>query len=170
MNFKMTKVGLSLTPERVTRMEKQPNVVLPENYKAFLFQFNGGRPDPNCYPIRGLHNNPFGGIQHFLFLDHQIGSCNLDWAYRTYRGRVLPNLFPIAYEDRGNVICLSLWERDQNTGYYWDHEAEYIPPTYDNVYLIAPSFLEFLECILYRDISAEIAELLKDTTVIKRPH
>ena len=54
--------------------------------------------------------------------------------------------------------------------YYWDHDAEHTPPTYDNIYFIAESFPAFLESIHFQDISADVVKLLIGGKLIQRPH
>jgi hypothetical protein len=69
-------------------------------------------------------------------------------------------LLPIAGDGSGNIICLSRAGVNEGTLYYWDHDAEHSPPTYDNVYFIAESFDAFLNGIHFQDISAEVARAL----------
>jgi len=101
----------------VRKFEKELGMPLPPAYRAFLLRCNGGRPDPDFFPIRGLENNPFGGLHYFWGLDLEIESCNLDWTYRTYRGRMPSNLLAIAGTGMGDEICLSLRGVDKDTVY-----------------------------------------------------
>jgi len=141
------EVGPKLSGKRIDEAERKLRVVLPEDYRAFLLRYNGGRPKPNLFPIRGLENNPFGGLHFFHGLDWEIESINLDWNFRILAGRIPSNFLSIATDTTGNQICLSLKGQDNGTMYYWDHDAEHAPPTYDNVYFIAASFRAFLDSI-----------------------
>jgi hypothetical protein len=147
LTFAMLEVGSALTEARIAALEQKLAVVLPADYRMFLTRNNGGRPDPRHFPIYGLHNNPFGGIQIFFEVDCAVQSANIDWNHVTYLGRIPKNLLPIACDDGGNLICLSLGGADRGAVYYWDHDDEHSPPSYDNVYLIAQTFGEFLDSI-----------------------
>ena len=52
--------------------------------------------------------------------------------------------------------------------YYWDHDREHSPPTYDNLFLIAETFDEFLDSIYFEDLSEEIAKSVGKS--VQRPH
>jgi len=170
MAFEMSEVGSSLTDARLTSLEQELGVILPHDYREFLVRYNGGRPNPSFFPILGFKDNPFGGIQLFLAVDVPIKSSNLDWMYYNYRERMPRNILPIAITGTGDVLCLSFYGSDKGSVYFWDHDNEYSPPTYDNMYLIAPSFPEFLESIHFRDLSADIARALKGAKIITPRH
>jgi hypothetical protein len=152
MTFEMRDVGPALSETRLVALERAINVSLPVSYRSFLMRFNGGRPNPEFFPIRGLENKSFGAIQYFFWVDDAIQSVNIDWNYKIYKGRIPSNLFPIACDNWGNLICLSLRGHDRDSVYFWDHDAEHRPPTYDNVYLVASSFPAFLESIYFEDL------------------
>lgn len=160
MKFVMTEQGPPLDEKKIAAAEKKMGIKLPEDYRQFLLKNNGGRPDPANFPIRGLENNPFGGIHFFGGIGDNIESVNIDWSYKIFRGRIPKNLLPIASDPMGNLICLSLGVEDQGTVYYWDHDDEHSSPTYRNVYFIASSFPPFLDSIYHRDVSAEVAKVL----------
>lgn len=164
MAFTMNDVGRLLNDDDIRALEKNMAVSLPEDYKAFLKRHNGGCPDPTYFPIHGFENNPIGTIQVFFRIDGPIKSSNLDWNYRTFLGRIPENLFPIACEDGGSLICLSLSGPDKGAVYYWDYYGEAQPPSYDNVYLIAETFQKFLDGIHFND---PLAEVDADATPVK---
>jgi len=155
MTFTMSDVGRPLSDVDIQTLEKRLGVSLPEDYKAFLKKNNGGRPIPKFFPILGFQNNPVGQVQDFFGIDDPVKSCNLDWNYDVMRGRMLGNLFPIACEDGGSLICLSLFGSDKGAVYYWNYYGEAHPPTYDNVYQIAGTFQGFLDSLHFYDPLAE---------------
>jgi len=156
----MFETGPPLIQAQIDALQARLRIVLPENYRSFLLRFNGGRPKPNFFPIEGLKGNPFGAIHYFFRIDGAIQSTNVDWNFKTYRGRIPTELLPIAGDGSGNIICLSL--AGSNTGfvYFWDHDAEHIPPSYENLHLVSQSFDGFLGSIYYEDISDRVAEAL----------
>ena len=165
MAFTMSDKGRPLNDEDIRALEKTLAVNLPEDYKVFLKKNNGGCPDPQFFPIEGFENNPLGQVQVFFRIDGPIKSSRLDWNYQTFVGRIPDNLFPIACEDGGSLICLSLAGSDKGAVYYWDYYGEHKPPSYDNVYLIAGSFEGFLDSLHSYD---PLAEVNQDMPPIKR--
>ncbi|MES2354414.1 MAG: SMI1/KNR4 family protein [Pseudomonadota bacterium] len=147
MTFAMKDVGRQLVEADIRKLERKLGLVLPEDYKVFLLKNNGGRPIPKFFPIEGFENNPQGQIQDFFGLDDPIESCRLEWNYKTFAERLPQHLFPIACEDGGSLICLSLSGSDKGAVYYWDLYGETQPPSYDNVYPIAETFKEFLDSL-----------------------
>ena len=165
MAFTMADQGRSVNDEDIRTLEKNLAVNLPEDYKVFLKTNNGGCPDPQFFPIEGFENNPLGQVQVFFRIDGPIKSSRLDWNYQVMAGRIPENLFPIACEDGGSLICLSLAGPDRGAVYYWDYYGEHKPPSYDNVYLIAGSFEGFLDSLHSYD---PLAEVNQDMPPIKR--
>jgi SMI1 / KNR4 family (SUKH-1) len=166
--FEMLDVGPPLTDARIAKLERELGIKLPDGYRSFLSRYNGGHPKPAFFPIQGLDNNPFGSIHYFFGVDRLMQSNHIDWNYRTYAGRIPRELLPIAGDEGGNIICLSLRESNKDAVYYWDHDDEHSPPTYRNLYLIAQTFDRFLDSIHFEDISAEVAKSLGRP--VQRPH
>jgi hypothetical protein len=156
MAYVIRNPGHPLVDEDIRVLEKKIGADLPADYREFLIRNNGGRPDPRFFPIRGFKNNPFGQVQDFLGIDDPVEACRLDWKYKTFRGRIPANLFPIASEDGGSLICISLAGPDRGHVYYWNYYGETRPPTYDNVYFIAETFQSFLDCLQFHDPLAEV--------------
>ena len=153
MTFTMTETGTPISELDIKRLEKKTKTELPQGYKEFLLKYNGGHVDPYFYPIQGLYNNPFGQIQLFFGINHPIECCRPDWNYEVFNNRMPHGFFPIACEDGGNIICLSLKGSAQGGVFYWNHDEETEPPTFANVYKIADSFEHFMESLQYVDIS-----------------
>jgi hypothetical protein len=137
-----------LLPEDIRRIESLIGMRLPVDYVTFMLKYNGGYPIPSAFPIEGFVNNPFGVIQVFFGIDRPIESSNLDWNFETFNGRIPANLFPIACDDGGDLICLSLFGEDAGAVLFWDCYAESSEPSYENVYRIASSFQEFVDGII----------------------
>jgi hypothetical protein len=145
----MTRIAPEISEEDLRLLEAEIPVTFPHDYRLFLLQYNGGRPEPNAYPLQGLAKNPFGVIQIFFGIDTRVESSSLLWNYRVMEGRIPPNLFPIARDDGGDLLCLSLYGDDAGSVVFWDYYAEHYPPTYNNVYRIpgADSFSAFIELL-----------------------
>lgn len=144
---RMEECGPQLSPEDIRRIESLTGISIPDEYRAFLLKHNGGRPIPNTFPIEGLENNPFGDIQVFFGIDDPVESCNVYWNYEVHKGRIPSNLLPIACDDGGDLICVSLFGEDAGALLFWDRHTEPRQPSYENVYRIAASFSEFIDGI-----------------------
>jgi hypothetical protein len=137
--------GHPLSGVDIAALEERLGILLPHDYKMFLMKYNGGLPVPRAFPIEGLKNNPFGVIQEFLGIDCSLETSNLDWNYKVMKGRLPANLFPIACDDGGDLICLSISGPDAGSVVFWDCHTEPPVPSYENVYRIASSFGRFLD-------------------------
>jgi hypothetical protein len=142
-----SECGPPIDDADVRAVEQEIGLSLPKNYRSFLLAHNGGRPEPNAFPIIGFENNPFGAIQLFLGINDDIMSSNLNWNFETMNGRLPDNLLAIACTGSGDLICLSLYGDDAGAIVFWDFYNEPPEPSYDNVYHIADSFEVFLDSI-----------------------
>jgi len=131
--------------QEIDLFEKDLNIKLPTEYRNWLLKFNGGSPRPRVFEFR---------------LDGEEASSCVAWFYAIDEGRInnlrktievfklndvrMPvDLLPIACDPGGNQICLGYQGDNLGKVFFWDHEQE-CGGEYDNCYLIANSFNEFL--------------------------
>ena len=135
--------------QKIHSAEQELNLNFPANYKRFLLNTNGGRPSPNVFPIKGNSTDKYGIVDWFYCV--QAGDeYDITWAMALRFDRYPKNLLAIGTDPGGNEICLSVAGKDSGKVYFWDHENEVEEgeePSYQNVYLIANSFEEFLESL-----------------------
>lgn len=134
-----------LTEEDIATAEAELGLSLPEQYKRFLLNYNGGYPEPDAFPIQ---NNPSDthGLVHYFLCIKKDDIYNLMTYVTRFRGRVPGELLPIAVDPGGNLICLSVVGANRGQVYFWEHEEEAPEgelPGYGNVYLVADSFDQF---------------------------
>lgn len=122
--------------------ESSNNLKLPDDYKEFLIEYNGGKPFPNIEPtiksdvqwIYGMVVEPYYASL-FKHLD-------------TFAGRLPSWYFPIANDSGGNLYIMSLYEGNHGLIAFWDHEREAeqgeSDQYFDNLSFVANSFTEFL--------------------------
>lgn len=127
-----------VTINDIKEFEKEFNLSLPESYKTFLLENNGGNAEPDFYY---LSDEKCVGISSFYTLE-EIKSDLTDFSLK-----FTSNIVPIAIDGGGNIICISASGEDKGKLYLWwaencadeDEEA-----TYDNLSLIADNFDEFI--------------------------
>ena len=131
----------------LTSYELSWDIRLPDEYRQFLLTYNGGRPIPCEFNFKGQDSG--SAIDGFLGLG---GGKNYDLlkTIKLFQGRLPARFFPVACDQGGNQICLSVSGPDSGKVYFWNHEFEADerygdnPETADNITLIADSFNEFL--------------------------
>ena len=114
---------------------------LPQDYRDFLLEFNGGMPNPNSNVkldrvvlyILGMHNGDY-----YASLYKHIDM---------FAGRLPFSTFPIATDPFGNLYLMSLHSENYGQIFFWDHEGE--PENQDGHYVdncsfVAYSFTQFL--------------------------
>ena len=137
-----------LTPEQLVEFEQRYRLKLPEDYRSFLLEFNGGRPKPEI--IDFIQNgddqsdivNYLGGIHNGEYW------ARLEWQIDSLKDRVPKGFIPIGDDPGGNAYLIGIDGETFGKIYFWDHENEAAleekEPSFENMSLIASSFTEFL--------------------------
>ncbi|MFC3158460.1 SMI1-KNR4 cell-wall [Chryseobacterium arachidis] len=134
-----------LTLEEIIEWENN-NIAIPEPYKAFLLQHNGGDTgDKNTFKVKKMRGE--FGFDGFFGI-HE-GLRGLDYIQTTYtkRNRFPKHYFAIASDVSGNLILMGQNEKKFGKIYFWYHEGEVSEnekPWEKNIYKIA----ENLDCFL----------------------
>jgi hypothetical protein len=134
----------AISSKKLERFEELLETRLPEAYRAFLLEWNGGRPRVNGFR---------GETDRDEVLDYFLGIAqgekdDIVAFLSLYEDRLAPGLLPIAYDAFGNLICLGLLPPIEGELLFWDHELEPESgePDLSNVTRIAPTFEAFLKC------------------------
>lgn len=139
MTVMITDVGSPLTAEELEKFEAHLQVQLPADYRQFLLEYNGGRPEPNLFTFHGQEE---GSDCHYLLGLNGSDGFDLRPFIETHKERLPAGLFAIAYDSLGNLICLSTRKEDLGRIYFWDHQLhgkQAQAPT-----LVAENFEKFL--------------------------
>jgi cell wall assembly regulator SMI1 len=145
-----TKTTGPLTEQELAEFENSLPVVLPSDYRRFLQTYDGGRPKPRAF---SFYEDDNGSSIHSFYGIKQDEYRDIRDAIETYKGRIPERFLPIAYDEGGNRICLSLYGDDRGYVYFWDHELEadetqgFTPETTNNLTLISKSFTDFLNSL-----------------------
>jgi len=138
----------ALPLQRLEQFEALLGTRLPDEYRQFLLQHNGGKPTPSVFMISADEGDAM--LHHVYGLHDGPLHIRLDRARQTYLDRMPRSLFPIADDPGGNAICLGISGNERGKVYFWDHEMEADEgdePTFENVYLVAESFASFLKSL-----------------------
>lgn len=149
MTIKLDKFGFANNGE-ILMLENEFEVVLPEDYKSFLLQENGGRN--TAYRYKNLVRIP--QVSEEINIDVMFGvSTNVkngdikQWTSE-YQDDLFPNSIIIGDTIQYGFIVFWL-SKDDNAGiYYYDDTYEFASSTDDmNTYFLANSFSEFLNMV-----------------------
>jgi len=145
-----------LTLEEIIEWENN-NIPIPEPYKAFLLQHNGGDTgDKNTFKVKKMRGE-FGFDEFFGIHD---GLRGLDYIQTTYtkRNRFPRHYFAIASDVSGNLILMGQNEKKFGKIYFWYHEGEVSEnekPWEKNIYKIAENLDRFLNSLYGEPIEDE---------------
>lgn len=144
MNVLETNPHGKLTNDRLKAFESEIGIPLPDDYREFLLQHNGGKPDPCHFPIA----EDTDSLHHVYGLHDGPTWFRLDDARQTYHGRIPASMIPIADDPYGNAICLGVTGNERGRIYFWDHENESDDePYFDNITTLAATFSDFVDSL-----------------------
>lgn len=155
MTVQMKKRGGQIDEHLVNLLEEETDASLPEDYRQFLLEFNGGEPEVNEFRVS---DEQAAGVNQFFGLTQRQEYGDLRFQRRLMLGRVPENMLPIANAEGGNLVCISVAvdRGDYGAIYFWDHELEAEEdedPSYENLHKIADNFNDFWESLSKFDIS-----------------
>ena len=134
----------SLSPQKILNFEESFGIKLPNDYKAFLEKYNGGKPTPNSFDFDD--GDDASCIDKFLSITDADENKSICEYMSTYEGRIPKGFLIIAHDPGGNLILLGV-TKDQKGLYFWDHEMEAEDdeePEFENMHFIATSFEKLL--------------------------
>ena len=140
MSVRMTS-KYPLSTSHVAELESALGVIFPPSYRTFLSKYNVAIPERNQFDGEEIVTSVawFYGVS-----DDRVE--DLLETNEMYSRRLPTGVLAVAEAAGGNLICLDLG--DDGKVYWWDHEEEATDeeePSFDNMYLLAPSFSDFLE-------------------------
>ncbi len=117
-----------LTPEEVEQAEQKLGYALPDAYKKFLLDHNGGRPQPADFKI-SWRGQPFApgwrvSMVDFFLAIHDGESANLLDYVERFDGRIPPGMLPIARDPGGNLVLVGVSGDSAGKIFFWVHELE----------------------------------------------
>lgn len=155
MKPKIKKKYKRITENDIKSFENENNVKLPEGYKNFLLENNGGEPKPDFYitKIRTKDNRENYGVEKFLPLKY-VSSIGLN------------DLYYIAEDGGGNAYCIGVEGKRNNQIFYAHHEYfDELNPKYKDLEFVSESFEEFINNFDYDPSISELELIFKKNDV-----
>lgn len=136
--------GPRLTESQVAVLESLIGLPLPDDYRRFLLENNGGSPTPDAIDVNGIQGSETD-VRVFFGINRDIEAHDIEWRMHIMSDRIGRRLLPIACDSGNNVFFLSLSGHDRDSVYYHDFWG---PGADDELHLVATSFRSFLEKIM----------------------
>ncbi|TCS96550.1 SMI1/KNR4 family protein [Hazenella coriacea] len=144
MNVDINGFGKA-TQDMIDRFEHHIGFSLPEDYKAFLRQYNGGLTSVRyCnFFVNELNEEIPLNVLYGLGVDYE--QADLQVWYDEYKDDLLPNSLIIG-NDPGSGMIVLVNDLEGSGVYYWDHSWYFEQSDEEqNSYKIADSFQSFLD-------------------------
>lgn len=144
MSVAITKPNRSVNSIAVKELEAIIGKKLPADYRAFLLEFNGGRPENNVFPVP--EDRTSAGVDRFYGLLGKRESGDLLFQRQLLLDRMPKDMLPIGDASCGNCICLSFRSDSFGNVFFWDHELEPLGGTdvsFSNLFRVGNSFHDF---------------------------
>jgi cell wall assembly regulator SMI1 len=154
MNIENSNLYGALEPAKLEAFEAKIGSRLPDEYRAFLLEHNGGLPDKRAFmaPDDPLDEDSewserelvgFYGLheQNVPIREETMGAFKLSDAWRDLQTDVPGNtLLPISQDTGGSYVCIDISRNNFGEVCFFDHEYEVVVP-------LADSFQSFLELL-----------------------
>lgn len=153
-NMDFTNSPAGATESQIEIIEGYLGYRLPKQYRLFLLEHNGGKPNPNTCDTYSLDAQDekinTGGVRYLFHADpdfkREVDYYLLDYI-KTYEHRVPQELIPIGADVFGNCFCLAVAGPYEGATLFWEHEEETDPPSYYNIEFVAKDFNTFLSSL-----------------------
>ena len=155
--IEMIRPSTPTTDEIITEFEDQHNLKLPEDYRDFILEVNGGRPVKSWqfdFVEVGDTDSTSSIINYFLSFSNEYNGVQPSYRDRVENEEIPPDMVPIAIDPGGNLILISAAGEDFGTVCFCDHELEDSDTGYMIISPIEKSFTKFLQS-LYSNTSEE---------------
>ena len=149
MTMKLDRFGFA-NEEAISILENKFEVVLPEDYKRFLLQENGGRNTAYKYKnlVRMSQISEEINIDVMFGVETNIKNADIEQWTSEYRDDLFPNSIIIGDTIQHGFIVFWLSNEENRGIYYYDDTYEFESSTDDvNAYFLANSFSEFLSMV-----------------------
>lgn len=136
--------------ENILKIEYDFHLSLPSDYKLFLLNENGGMPVKKTFNLNNTEENCeiFFGVDDG-FTPYKHLTVQEQWTDLVKLSYLPDEIYPIGRDAGGNYTCICLKGEHYGKIYFYDHEIDNENEdgtlNWNNLYLIANNFTEFLE-------------------------
>jgi SMI1-KNR4 cell-wall len=139
--MRMVDVGPRVEPELLMELERERGVTLPADYRAFLAEYDGGRPEPCSFRVPS-HEEEYFDVQVHFGLSRAVETSNVAWNSWQYRSGLGEGLLPIGCTDTNDLLLLGLVGNRRGRIMFWDAMAS---SRGEGIHEVAPGFRAFLD-------------------------
>ncbi len=159
-----------VTEEALQAVEKKYSCRLPDDYRRFLLQSNGGFPSPDCVVFTEADLKTASDVFCFFAIGDERSWASLEWHCDTFSGRLPKGTLPIARDSCGNLWLLSVGSTSPGAVFFWDHGSY---ETFDETDLaqwprVATNFHAFRESLIPYDANATNKAVLSRYALVKQ--
>jgi hypothetical protein len=122
MTIAIKTPGSKIDALAIENVEREFSRRLPDDYKQFLLEFNGGKPETNEFDVPATKTGSGVNFVYGILATGRDG--DLVHEQRLLKDRLPSGVIAIADAEGGNRVCLSLRNEDFGTVFFWDHELE----------------------------------------------
>ena len=112
------EAGPAISELDLRRFERDANVQLPSEYRAFLLKHNGGRPVPADFMLTLEDERVHWRVHFFFGLNDPEESCCLQWNWKVTSATRPAGTVPIANDEAGNMFYLRWDEPDRGSVHF----------------------------------------------------
>lgn len=140
---RISRSAPEISEQDLEAFESELGTSLPNAYRAFLIENNGGYPTPRSCCV----DQPWGGTTVVAFR-----GIEAPYPMTLYpeESEQLPGTLNIADDLGGNTICLGLHGEERGQIFFWAHDE---PEGANNAWKIADNFDDFLQSFSDEDDS-----------------
>jgi cell wall assembly regulator SMI1 len=118
---RIIRSGPPVTEAKLAQLEKQIGATLPQQYREFLLQNNGGRPVPNTF--RDEKRTFSSDVEKFFGVGTTGQSWDLLAQLQQSREELPAELMPVARDEEGNIVCLVIKGSSKGKIYFQDNAS-----------------------------------------------
>jgi hypothetical protein len=153
----------SIVLDRLTNFEETIGSILPEIYREFIIEHNGGIPDKRDFTISKSEGE--SGLHVVFGLHNGPEDARLDSQFNFNKKRLPKEVIPWASDPMGNYLCIGLTGEYRDSVLFWDHEQQTQDPALHDLICINRSFSNFMDMLfIFVDQSeSEIDRIVKNS-------
>ena len=130
-------------------IEKTYSCQLPDDYRTFMLQNNGGFPTPDCVTFNEAGRETASDVFCFFAIGDERTWASLEWHQESFSERLPAGTLPVARDSSGNLWLLETIGKTKGAMVFWDHGSydTFDETDIDNLPRVAANFDDFLKAL-----------------------